>query len=56
LSTYPNGGNTAQEALDLVARMAHEALIEKHRNVAPKLQATSNSSEALKRIIKVYIL
>ncbi|XP_059480281.1 tudor domain-containing protein 7B isoform X2 [Neocloeon triangulifer] len=55
LSTYPNGGSTAQEALDLVARMAYEALVEKNRKAAPQLQATTDSSEALQRILKLLL-
>jgi hypothetical protein len=53
LSTYPEGGNTAQEALDLVAKTAYDALIEKNRKRAPQLPATTNSSEALQRLLKV---
>jgi hypothetical protein len=55
LSTYPDGGNTAQEALDLVAKTAYDALIEKNRKRPPQLTATTNSSEALQRLLKVLI-
>ncbi|CAB3382000.1 Hypothetical predicted protein [Cloeon dipterum] len=53
ISTYPNGGFTAQEALDLVARLAYDSLVEKHKTSAPRLQRTTDDSKAMQRILKI---
>jgi hypothetical protein len=54
VSTYPNGGNTTQEALELAAQLTYETLLAKMNAASvADLPATENASEALKRILKV---
>ncbi|KAF4518847.1 hypothetical protein B566_EDAN006698 [Ephemera danica] len=53
LSTYPDGGNTAQEAMELAAKLAYKTLVDKLSASVPVLPATQNTSEALKRILAI---